>query len=68
MTIPFDKYLTEDQMREIAVEEWRKMCREAARWNGLSASMLHQWRNCSILQSIFPISDLPLSVCSMSGS
>lgn len=33
MTIPFDRYLTEDQMREIAVEEWRKMCREACKGN-----------------------------------
>ena len=24
-----EKYLTEDQMREIAIEEWRSMCRAA---------------------------------------
>lgn len=29
----FEKYLTEDQMREIAIEEWRKVCREACNGN-----------------------------------
>lgn len=28
-----EKYLTEDQMRDIAVEEWRSMCREACNGN-----------------------------------
>lgn len=28
-----EKYLTEDQMRDIAIEEWRKMCREACNGN-----------------------------------
>lgn len=28
-----EKYLTEDQMREIAIEEWRSMCREACNGN-----------------------------------
>lgn len=31
MDINFKEYLTEDQMHEIAVEEWRKMCREACK-------------------------------------
>lgn len=33
MDAVIEKYLTEDQMREIAVEEWRKMCREACNGN-----------------------------------
>lgn len=28
-----EKYLSEDQMREIAIEEWRRMCREACNGN-----------------------------------
>lgn len=29
VAIRIEDYLTEDQMREIAVEEWRRICREA---------------------------------------
>lgn len=32
-TALIEKYLTEDQMRDIAIEEWRKMCREACKGN-----------------------------------
>lgn len=29
----FDKYLTQEEMRDIAIQEWREMCREACKGN-----------------------------------
>lgn len=33
MEIAIKDYLTDDQLREIAIEEWRSMCREACKGN-----------------------------------